>query len=93
MIGLPPLKAGALNVTAIWALPGATAGAAGGSGTVDGITVAEAPESGPVPSAFLAATVHVYVLPFVRLETVMGDAAAGRLVPGAPPSEDVQVAV
>jgi len=86
-MGLPPL-AGAVKPTAICALPGTTVGGAGADGSVLGTAVAEAGEDAPVPFAFVAATVHVYVLPFVRDVTTSGEPAPDA-EPGVPPSDDV----
>jgi hypothetical protein len=44
----------------------------GAPGTVDGVALAEAVEAAPVPDAFVAVTVNVYAVPFVRPETVHG---------------------
>ena len=90
MIGLPPSN-GATNDTAVCASPAATEGWAGASGTRFGTTIADATDAGPEPFAFVAAAVHVYDFPFVRPPTTRGEAAPV-LLPGAPPSDDVQVA-
>ena len=42
----------------------------GAPGTVAGTTAAEALEADPVPAAFVAVTVNVYEVPFVRPVTV-----------------------
>ena len=39
------------------------------------------PEAAPVPVAFVAVTEHVYVTPFVRLVTVMGEPAPDAVIP------------
>jgi hypothetical protein len=71
-----------------------TEGVEGGSGIVAGITAGlDAGDSGPGPVPFTASMVHVYDLPFVSPDTVMGDTAALLPVPVAPPLEDVQVAL
>jgi hypothetical protein len=44
--------------------------AVGAPGTVDGVTAAEAVEAAPVPDTFVAVTVNVYEVPFVRPATV-----------------------
>jgi len=44
--------------------------AVGAPGTVDGTTAAEAEETAPEPLAFVAVTVNVYEVPFVRPVTV-----------------------
>ena len=91
VIALPP-SFGAVNVTVICALPDVTPGAAGAAGTVLGVVAAEAGDAAPAPFAFVAATVHVYDLPFVRPPTTVGDAAS-EADPAAPQFDDVQVAV
>lgn len=53
-----------------------------------GVTLFEAPLAGPVPIAFVAVTVNVYAVPFVRPETVIGEADP---VPVKPPGLDVTV--
>ena len=83
MIAEPPLEAGAFQDSETDRLPGAPATAVGASGTVgpaDGVTAAEAVESGPVPAAFVAATVKVYAVPFVRPVTVREVAAEPVLI-------------
>src|SRR5579859_7670271 len=66
-MALPPL-AGAVHVTVADALPAAAVTPAGAAGTVGaaGVTVFEAADAGPVPTALVAVTVKVYVTPFVR---------------------------
>ena len=44
-----------------------------GSSWADGVTALLFAESGPVPDAFTAATVKVYVVPFVNVVIVMGE--------------------
>jgi hypothetical protein len=44
----------------------------GAPGTVDGVAAADAVEAAPVPDAFVAVTVNVYEVPFVRPVTVHG---------------------
>jgi hypothetical protein len=39
---------------------------------VDGVAAAEAVDAAPVPDAFVAVTVNVYAVPFVRPEIVHG---------------------
>jgi hypothetical protein len=87
-----PLSGGAANVTVMDALPATTVGCAGASGTLCGSVVSEAADGAPSPSALVAVTVQVYVLPFVRFVTVIGEFGPV-LDPGAPPSLEVQFAV
>src|SRR5262245_45185367 len=55
---------------------------------VAGLALFDSADAGPVPTVFVAVTAHWYVLPFVRLETVMG--LPGPLAePGTPPVGDV----
>ena len=44
----------------------------GGSGTVAGVTAADAADSTLLPTAFVACTVNVYGVPFVNPVTVHG---------------------
>jgi hypothetical protein len=53
-----------------------------------GVTLLEAALAGPVPLAFVACTVNVYAVPFVKPETVIGD---DEPVPVNPPGLDVTV--
>jgi hypothetical protein len=67
----PPLLTGAAHDTTDWVLAAPVAlTAVGAPGTVDGVTAAEADEAAPVPDAFVAVTVNVYEVPFVRPVTV-----------------------
>ena len=91
MIAEPPSNGGE-NETAMLVLPGAKVGCAGALGVVFGTAATDAGEAGPSPSTFVARTVHVYVLPFDRLDTVIGDETPNAL-PVAPPSEDEHWAV
>ena len=44
----------------------------GAPGTVDGVALEDAVEAEPVPDAFVAVTVNVYAVPFVRPVIVHG---------------------
>jgi len=90
VIVLPPSD-GATNVTETWPLPASTAGCAGADGTVLGTTTADAGDAAPVPFAFVAATVHVYDLPFDSPPTTIGEPAP-EADPATPPFDDVHVA-
>jgi hypothetical protein len=83
-----PLSPGAANVTTSTWFARLTVGWAGTSGTAAGTTAFDAGDVPPLPTSFVAVTVHVYVLPLVRLLTVIGDAGPV-LLPGTPPSLDV----
>ena len=54
--------------------------------TVTGVTLLEAAEAAPVPAAFVAVTVKVYVVPLISPVTVIGLAVP---VPVKPPGEEV----
>ena len=73
MIGLPPSEAGAVQPRATERSPGTPVTAVGAPGTVGplaGVNRGEGAESGPVPTALIAATVKVYAVPFVSPVTV-----------------------
>jgi hypothetical protein len=59
VIAEPPLKAGAVKVTVAWVFPAVAVPMAGASGTSAGITLFEAAEDAPVPTALVALTVKV----------------------------------
>jgi hypothetical protein len=56
---LPPLLAGAVNATTALPDPAVAVPIVGAPGTVDGVTLPEAAEAVPVPSAFVAFTMKV----------------------------------
>jgi hypothetical protein len=87
----PPF-AGATNPTLNIAFPRVSVGFAGVEGVVAGTAVPEALDAALLPTAFVANTVQVYVLPFVRVVTMIADVAP-EFDPEAPPSLDVQLAV
>jgi hypothetical protein len=91
VIGLPPSFGAATETERRW-LPRATEGCAGADGSVAGTTRLDASDGGLVPTEFVAVTVHVYVLPFVKPLTVMGEALP-LLLPVAPPLLDAHEAV
>jgi len=90
MIAEPPLNGGT-KVTRMLVVPARTLGGAGAPGTAFGTAVTDGADGRPSPLAFVANTVHVYVLPFVNRLTRSGDVVPVA-VPVAPPSDDVQVA-
>ena len=55
----PPVLAGGVNATEARALPAVAGPMVGAPGTVVGVTLLEAAEAGPVPTAFVAVTVNV----------------------------------
>lgn len=73
VIALPPLLAGATNATLAEVFPAAATTAVGASGTVTGVTAVEAVEAAELPTAFVATTVKVYDIPFVKPVTVSGE--------------------
>jgi hypothetical protein len=54
-------------------LPGVGVRAVGESGIVIGVTLFETTEVAPVPTTFIAFTVKVYAVPFVKPVTVIGE--------------------
>src|SRR5918912_1152678 len=69
-MALPPFDAGAVHEIVADASPAVAVTAVGAPGTVAGVTLLEASEAGPVPTAFVAVTVNVYAVPFVSPVTV-----------------------
>jgi hypothetical protein len=71
LIAAPPVLAGAVQdrTDDAFAAPVALT-AVGAPGTVEGTTAADADEAEPVPDTFVAVTVNVYDVPFVRPVTV-----------------------
>ena len=59
MIAEPPLLDGAVKVTLALALPAVAVPIVGAPGTVDGVTLLDAADAAPVPSALVAVTVKV----------------------------------
>ena len=58
-MALPPLDAGAVKFTTARVFPRMAVPMVGAPGTVAGITLFEAAEAAPVPTAFVAFTVNV----------------------------------
>jgi hypothetical protein len=54
-------------------MPRATVGFGGASGTAAGMTDADGFDGGPAPTALVAVTVHVYVVPLARRGTMIGE--------------------
>ena len=84
----PPLLLGALNVTVASPFPRVAVPMVGASGAVAGVTLFEAADADPVPTAFVAVTVNVYAVPLVRPITVIGEAPPA---PVNPPGLEVTV--
>jgi hypothetical protein len=90
VIGLPPSN-GALNETVTRAFPAADVGCRGASGTRLGTATADGTEGSLSPFPFVAVTVHVYDVPFVRPTTRIGEFAPDA-DPATPPFDDAHVA-
>ena len=87
MIGDPPVLAGAVHVTASWALPLVATTDVGAPGTVAGVAGAELADAGLIPTAFLATTLITYAVPLIRPVTVHEvavDTGSGKFVHVAP---------
>ena len=59
VIAEPPVLAGAVNGTVAWALPAVAVPMVGAPGTALGVTLFDADDGAPVPTALAAATVNV----------------------------------
>lgn len=82
MIAEPPLLEGAVNVTETVVLLVAVAGPiVGAPGTVAGVTLLDAAEAALLPAAFVANTVQVTAVPFVKPVTVRGEPAPEAVCP------------
>jgi hypothetical protein len=86
--GEPFVLAGAVHVTVAEPFPAVALTADGAPGVPAGTTGADAADAGPVPTAFFAATVNVYVNP---LERPVIDAEVAPPVLTVVPAEDVTV--
>jgi hypothetical protein len=58
VIGAPPSEEGGVKLTVANALPAVALTAVGAPGTVRGVTPLAGGDAGPVPAAFVAATVN-----------------------------------
>jgi hypothetical protein len=85
-MGLPPLLAGATKVTLMYPSWATADGAGGALGTVAGMTAADDGDSALVPLAFVASTVHVYVVPLTMWgpNTMIGELAPDLVVKNVP---------
>ncbi len=84
VIVLPPLDAGAVQLTVAWPLPGTAVTAVGAPGAVPaavGVTGVDAADDGPVPMALVAVTVNVYAVPLVSPVTSTDVPLAGVVTP------------
>jgi len=70
VIVAPPFEAGAVQDTVTDVLLGRAETPVGASGTVDGVTEAEAEENEELPVEFIATTLNVSAVPLVRLLSV-----------------------
>jgi hypothetical protein len=70
VIELPPMTAGAAQVTLAEAGPEVAVTPVGGPGTAAGVTGEEAADAGPVPTLLVAVTVKAYDVPLARPDTV-----------------------
>ncbi len=86
---LPPLEAGADQLTWAEEREGTAATPVGAPGTDRGVTGAEGAEAGPVPAMFVAVTVKVYACPFTS--PVTAQVRAPVVVQVFPPSDEVAV--
>ena len=66
VIAEPPLTPGAVHETVACSVPAVAVALLGAPGTVFGITAAEGEDAGLVPWEFVAVTVKVYEVPFVK---------------------------
>lgn len=87
-MGEPPSEAGGSHDKVTSPSPASAEIAVGGPGTLAGVTLFETADAGLVPIAFVAVTVKVYAMPFVKPATVIGDALP---VPVKPLGFDVTV--
>src|ERR1700675_4302049 len=86
-----PLFAGGVNVTVTLASPRWTEGRAGAFGTAPGtVTGGESGDGWLVPTAFVALTTHIYVVPRTSPATMIGEPGPDIVAGEVPP---VQVAV
>jgi hypothetical protein len=75
VIAEPPSDAGAVKLTVACPLPATALTAVGAPASCTGVKLFDAVDAGPVPTLLVAATVHVYAVPFVKPVTVSGLAA------------------
>jgi hypothetical protein len=89
VIALPPFT-GAVQLTVAWPSPAAATTLLGAPGAVGalGVTAFEGLEAGPLPTEFVAVTVNVYAVPFVRPGTT-ADVASPLTRTTAPPGDAV----
>ncbi len=88
VIAEPPFETGGVKVTVAWPLPDTALIDVGAPGTVTGMTPLLADDAVLVPTAFVAVTVKLYVVPFVSPVIMIGDAPPYAM---KPPVFDVTV--
>lgn len=74
-MALPPLLLGAVKAMETCAFPAVAAPMVGAPGTVAGVTLLDAEDAEPVPTALMALTAQVTAVPLVKPVTVIGEAA------------------
>ena len=82
--GEPPVTDGAVHDTVTCPSPATTPTPDGGPGGPAGITETDGADAGPVPTAFTAATMNVYAVPFVNPVTVPDVAGELNVTAGRP---------
>jgi hypothetical protein len=92
VIAEPPSLPGAVKGTVACALPRVAVPIVGAPGVVAGVTLFDAADGAPVPTALVAVTVNVYAVPFASDATVIEVHGAAQ-VPVTPLGEDVAVYV
>ena len=90
-MALPPLLMGAVKVTLACAFPGVAVAFVGGPGRVAGVTLFEGADWRLEPAAFVATTLKVYGVPFVRPVITCVVAVVPALVSTPPAGVDVTV--
>jgi hypothetical protein len=88
VIAEPPFDAGGVNATESCPLPGVAVPTVGVPGTVAAVTEFEAAEDALVPTALVAVTEKVYIVPLVSPVTTIGEDAPVAVIP---PGEEVTV--
>ena len=93
-MGLPPSDSGAVHDTCALESPATADTPPGAAGTLEnalGVTGFEGLDAGPRPTAFVALTVNVYVVPFTRPDTEQLVPFAASSTHAAPPGDAVTV--
>ena len=90
-MALPPLLTGAVKLTDACTLPAVAVAPVGGPGIVAGVTLFDAAEGALGPAPFVATTVKVYAVPFVRPVTTCVVTVLAALLSTPPAGLDVTV--